>query len=318
MFTSAASPGFRKSPSPVALTGANASLSLYRDTYDDIESRCAAEVDGDLGRCLGRARLCHPQRTSFCSVFFPWLTSITRVGVIRALAELVLHLMLRATKQLPPEEEEAGGSLDTEQPLEQPLQQGASSEDPSETAGRHRGVSGSRLLLPPPILPGNWAPAGSGCFLRDALKGVVAESKGFEAMEAATGTEAEAGTEGRGQRRGGSRAAWGLTASMAKEEEAFTKLVFGLEAVLPQVVDVLPQVAAGQQVSALARCAGDPSRITHTRAGCPPISMPAVMLQVLRVSSIAALVYRARGKVKVSVSCSGGEAALLIALMYKQ
>ena len=262
--------------------------------------------------------MCHPQRTSFCSGFFPWLTSITRVGVIRALAELVLHLMLRATKQLPPEEEEAGGSLDTEQPLEQPLQQGASSEDPSETAGRHRGVSGSRLLLPPPILPGNWAPAGSGCFLRDALKGVVAESKGFEAMEAATGTEAEAGTEGRGQRRGGSRAAWGLTASMAKEEEAFTKLVFGLEAVLPQVVDVLPQVAAGQQVSALARCAGDPSRITHTRAGCPPISMPAVMLQVLRVSSIAALVYRARGKVKVSVSCSGGEAALLIALMYKQ
>ena len=36
------------------------------------------------------------------------------------------------------------------------------------------------------------------------------------------------------------------------------------------------------------------------------------------MSAIAALVYRARGKVKVSVSCSGGEVTLLIAFMYKQ
>ena len=181
------------------------------------------------------------------------------MGVIRALAELVLHLLLRATKQLPPEEEEeeeAGGSLVSEQPLERPLQQGAPSEDPSEAAGRHRGVPGSRLLLPPPILPGNWAPAGSGCFLRDALKGVVAESKGFEAMGAAALTTTEAGPEGRGRRREGSKAAWGLVASMAKGKEASAKLVFGLEAVQPQVVDVLPYVAAGQQVSVLACCVG--------------------------------------------------------------
>ena len=50
----------------------------------------------------------------------------------------------------------------------------------------------------------------------------------------------------------------------------------------------------------------------------PHILMPAVMLQAAAVSAIAALVYRARGKVKVTVSCSAGEAALLIAFTYKQ
>ena len=196
------------------------------------------------------------------------------MGVIRALAELVLHLMLRATKQLPPEEEEgeeAGGSLVSEQPLERPLQRGAPSEDPSEAAGHHRGVPGSRLLLPPPILPGNWAPAGSGCFLWDTLKAVVAESKGFEAMGAA----AEAGPGGSSQRREGSRAAWGLAASMAKGEEAAAKLVFSLEAVLPQVVDVLTQMATGQQVSVLTRCVG---LFTHH----PHLALGALLFLCLR------------------------------------
>ena len=196
------------------------------------------------------------------------------MGVTRALAELVLHLMLRATKQLPSEkaegsdgggeEEEAGGSLVSEQHPERPLQQGTPSEERSEATGR-RGIRYG-LLLPPPILPGNWAPAGSGCFLRDALKGVVAKSKGFEAMEAKTETEAEAGPEGKGQRREGGRSAWGLAASMAKGKEAAAKLVFGPETVLPQVVDALPQVATGQQVSFLTRCVGPFAHITH-RAG---------------------------------------------------
>ena len=176
------------------------------------------------------------------------------MGLIRALAELVLHLMLRATKQLPPEEEEeeAGGSLD----------QGAPSEDPSEAAGHRRSREG--LLLPPPILPGNWAPAGSGCFLRGALKGIVADSKGFEAIGATVVTKAEAGPGGSSQRRGGSRDAWGLAASMAEGKEASAKLVFGLEAVLPQVV-------TGQQVSMRSRPLCRTPCITRSRSWAPCI-----------------------------------------------
>lgn len=148
-----------------------------------------------------------------------------------------MHLMLRATRQLPPEEAEAeegdGGAL-------------LGNQSEAGLRGIREGHS-----LPPPMLPGNWAPVGSGCFLRDALKGVVAESKGFEAMEVAEGTKAEVvGSGGSGQRREGSGAAWGFAASMDKGEEASAELAFGPEAVPPQRgEDALPEVVAGEQVS---------------------------------------------------------------------
>ena len=124
----------------------------------------------------------------------------------RALAELLLHLILRAdSSALKDGRGTSGGKAGRFKLSSDPIVgSGSGSESLSGAA-----LNAFSRPLPPPIIPGNWAPRAPNCFLRDALGGAVSRLAGFEFMGNAA---PESSPRGQGQHGGGA-------SRMSKEED---------------------------------------------------------------------------------------------------
>jgi len=181
---------------------------VSRTSYNSVESRYGGFIASRSGKTA------HSRVT-------PLLPSL------RALSELVFHLLLRANRQPPSPQ---GGSGDGEA-------------DKSEAAVRR---SPRSTLLPPPLLPGLWEPKAANCFLRERLKGIVSGFTGAVGYRGSgsrhggiPGSGAKTGAGSGGAEAVGSPAEGGeqwvvsaATAARSAEEVVVVSLRFNLRAIL--------------------------------------------------------------------------------------